>query len=70
MLNDTIIWFYDVDTLELSIQSKASNFFNSKPNIRLELKKLNNYKVVLLCNSYESHLHIGNNVSINSKYSN
>jgi len=70
LVNDTILLNNNADTLVVRVQSTAAHFLNNKPNIRLELKKMNNYKLVLVCTSDDSHLHIWNNVRMNNRYTN
>jgi len=69
-VNDTIFVGDNNDTLVIRVQSTAAHFLNNKPNIRLEIKKIDNYKVVLQATSDDSHLHIWNNVRMNSRYTN
>jgi minor extracellular serine protease Vpr len=58
------------DTLIVRVQSTAQHFLNDKPNIRLEVKRTGNYKIVLLAASENSHLHVWNNVRLNNRYTN
>jgi minor extracellular serine protease Vpr len=68
-VNDTILIGVS-DTLIIRIQSTGQHFLNNKPNIRMEVKKTGNYKVVLMATSEESHLHVWNNVRLNNRYTN
>jgi subtilisin family serine protease len=58
------------DTLIVRVQATAQHFLNDKPNIRLEVKRTGNYKIVLLAASENSHLHVWNNVRLNNRYTN
>jgi minor extracellular serine protease Vpr len=68
IVNDTIV--VDNDSLIVRIQSSASYFLNNKPNIRLEVKKTGNTKLILKVSSEDSHVHIWNNVRMNNRYTN
>lgn len=68
LLIDTIVT--GTDSLIIRIQSTAKHFLNDKPNIRLEVKKTGSNKLVLLVTSENTHLHIWNNVRMNSRYTN
>jgi len=68
LINDTLL--FGNDSLIVRILSTAQSFLNDKPNIRLEVKRTGNAKVVLLATSNNSHLHIWNNVRMNNRYTN
>jgi minor extracellular serine protease Vpr len=68
-VNDTLLVGAN-DTLIIRIQSDDQHFLNNKSNIRLEVKRTGNYKVILLATSDNSDLHVWNNVRMNSRYTN
>nr|MBS0036939.1 S8 family peptidase [Saprospiraceae bacterium] len=62
----------DVDGNELHIISEAvaQFYLNDKPNVRIEVRNTTPYRVILKVFSQDSHLHIWNNVRMNSRYTN
>lgn len=66
-----------IDTLtvngnQIVIRVTAVSAFetNDKPNIRLEVRNLSNLKTVFVMHSDDSHVHIWNNVRMNTRYTN
>ena len=64
------IYVFGNDTLHIKMQSVAQHFMNNKPNIRFEVRNTSNHKVVLKFHSEDSHVHLWNNVRMNSRYTN
>ncbi len=62
----------DVNGNQIIIRVTAVSAFqtNDKPNIRLEVRNTSNLKTVLVMHSDDSHVHIWNNVRMNSRYTN
>jgi minor extracellular serine protease Vpr len=64
------LWVNATNYLIIRIHATASTFFNNKPNIRMELRRVGNFKVVLFLNSPNSEVHVWSNVRLNSRYTN
>lgn len=68
-LNDTVV-ISAFDTLVIRMQSVASSVMNGKPNIRCEVRRTGNLRLVLAMVSQNSEVHIWNNVRMNNRYTN
>jgi minor extracellular serine protease Vpr len=64
------LWVSATNYLIVRVHATASTFFNGKPNIRMELRRVGNFKVALFLASPNSEVHIWSNVRLNSRYTN
>jgi subtilisin family serine protease len=63
---------FDVSGNEMVVRVTAVSAFetNDRPNIRLEVRNPSTIRTVLVMHSEDSHVHIWNNVRMNSRYTN
>lgn len=64
------IWANSTSYLIIRVHATAQVFYNNKPNIRIELRRVGNFKTVLQVMSPNTQFHAWSNVRLNSRYTN